>query len=817
MKISYNWLSQYVKTNKNIEQIADILTQTGLEVEGLDQVEMVTGGLHGLVVGHVVSKEKHPNADKLSVTKVDVGTGELLDIVCGAPNVAQGQKVVVATVGTTLFPIEGEPFKIKKGKIRGEVSLGMICAEDEIGLGIDHDGIMVLDEKAKIGMPVAELFNLENDVCIEIGLTPNRTDGMSHVGVARDLVAALHNMEGIDQEPKSQVTWPDVSGFKTDNNDLTIDVQVQDAELCPRYCGVTLTNITLAPSPEWMQKRLKTIGIKPMNNVVDITNYVLHELGQPLHAFDAKKIAGNKIIVGTVNNKTKFTTLDEVERELNHEDLMINNEDEPMCIGGVFGGLSSGVSDTTTSIFLESAYFNPVSVRKSAKRHGLNTDASFRFERGVDPNMTVFALKRAALLMKEYAGAKISSEIIDLYPEPIADFEVDVKWENITRLIGFEIPKERIRNILNDLDIKVVSEDDAGLKLAVPPYRADVKREADIIEEILRIYGFNNIPIPEKINASLSYSKKPNREKVLNIVADYLASNGYMEIMSNSLTKEKYGNEIKVEHLNPEERVKILNPLSSDLGVMRQTLTYGALEAVLRNQNHKNTDLKLFEFGKEYRLKTDNKYVETNKLLLLSTGNQQVENWNNKTRSVEFTDLKGQLDHVLQRLGIDKNRSESSTSSELFDGGLDVTINRKLVASVGWVNSTILAFFGIKKPVVMADVNWDVVLELLAMNRTKFKPIAKFPKVRRDLSLLIDESITFDQIKTIAKKAEKKSLVEIGLFDVYEGKNLEKGKKSYAVKFIFEDQEKTMTDKQIEKMMNKIQSSLEHQVGATLR
>jgi len=817
MKISYSWLSQYVKTDKSVEQIAEILTQTGLEVEGIEEVEIVKGGLKGLVVGHVVSKEKHPNADKLSVTKIDIGAEELLNIVCGAPNVAQGQKVVVATVGTTLYPLEGDSFKIKKGKIRGEVSLGMICAEDEIGLGNSHDGIMVLDGSAKIGTPIAQFFKLENDICIEIGLTPNRTDGMSHVGVARDLVAALQHMEGIDKEIGSEILWPDVSEFKIDDSNLSIAIEVENSELCPRYCGVTLTNISIAPSPEWMQKHLKTIGIKPTNNVVDITNYVLHELGQPLHAFDAAKISGNKVVVGTVSDKTKFTTLDKVERELSSEDLMIKNGKESMCIAGVFGGENSGVSDQTTSIFLESAYFNPVSVRKSAKRHVLNTDASFRFERGVDPNNTIFALKRAALLIKEICGAKISSEIIDVYPTPIENFNINVKWKNISRLIGFEIPQEKVIAILKSLDIKILSDKDGEMNLSVPPYRADVQREADIIEEILRIYGFNSIPVPEKINASLSYSKKPNKEKSMKIVSDYLASNGFMEIMSNSLTKVKYTEDLKIAHIDANENVKILNPLSSDLGVLRQTLVYGGLEAVIRNQNHKNFDLKFFEFGKEYRLKDDNTYQEVNRLLLLSTGNQDVENWNIKLKPIAFTDLKGQVDRLLQRLGVDKNKMETSTVSEFFDGGVDVSINRKPVASIGWLKSTIRDYFGIKMAVLVADINWDTIIELLVMNRTKFKSISKFPKVRRDLSLLIDESITFNQIKEIAKKSEKKALVEIGLFDVYEGKNLEKGKKSYAVKFIFEDQEKTMTDKQIEKMMKKIQASLEHQLGATLR
>lgn len=817
MKISYNWLQQYISTNKSITDITDILTQTGLEVENIETVEAVKGGLDGLVVGEIVEKEKHPNADNLSITKVNIGHDELLPIVCGAPNVAIGQKIILATVGAILHPSSGESFKIKKGKIRGEVSLGMICAEDEIGLGEGHDGIIVLENYAKVGQSAASYFNLENDTCIEIGLTPNRTDGMSHLGVARDLASALCNMEGIINELNSKATFPSVEAFAIDNNDLKIDVKVNDYEACPRYCGLTISNIKIESSPEWLQKRLKTIGINPTNNVVDITNYVLHELGQPLHAFDTEKITDNKIIVGHPRAKQKFLCLDEQERELHIEDLMINNSKNPMCIAGVFGGMDSGVTNETKSIFLESAYFNPVSVRKTAKRHGLNTDASFRFERGADPNITIYALKRAALLIKEICGGEISSEITDIYPDPIFHFPITVKLDNVKRLLGFEIPKNNIISILLSLDIEITKEEEGYLYVAVPPYRADVKREADIIEEIIRIYGFNNVPLPEKLNSSLSFSSKPNKEKVMNITADLLAAKGFLEIMSNSLTKEKYTEDLVVAHINKDENVKMLNPLSSDLGVMRQTLIYGGLEAVSRNKNHKNHNLRFFEFGKEYRLKGESKYNEESHLMIMMTGDQEKESWNKPDNAISFSDLKGTVEDILHRIGIYKNVTEVDSILEILDSGIALTINRKNIVQLGWIKESFLNYFSVKSPVLVADINWDNIIELLIMNKTKFKSITKFPVVRRDLSLLLDEKITFGQIKSITQKTEKKLLQSINLFDVYEGKNLEKGKKSYAISFTFSDSEKTMTDKQIEKIMGKIQSSLEQQLGASLR
>ncbi|MCK5028759.1 MAG: phenylalanine--tRNA ligase subunit beta, partial [Bacteroidales bacterium] len=594
MKISYNWVKNYINTDLSVQEVSKILTDTGLEVEGIENFESVKGGLEGLVIGKVVTCAKHPNADKLTVTTVDVGTGEELPIVCGAPNVAEGQKVVVATVGTTLYSGD-EEFKIKKAKMRGEPSEGMICAEDEIGLGTSHDGIMVLDESAKIGMPAKEYFNIETDTVFEIGLTPNRIDGASHFGTARDLAAFL------SQTQKTELIKPSVDEFKVDNNNLPIEIIVENNEACPRYTGITITNVKVGTSPEWLQNRLKAIGLNPINNLVDISNFVLHETGQPLHFFDADKIEGNKVIIKTLPRGTLFTTFDEEKRELSADDLMICNENNGMCIAGVFGGISSGVSENTKNIFIESAHFNSVFVRKTAKRHDLHTDASFRFERGSDPNITVYALKRAALLIKEIADGKISSEIVDVYPEPVADYKVDLTFHNLKRLIGKEIEKDKVKNILTSLDIKIVSEDDEKLSLEVPTYRVDVLREADVIEEVLRIYGYNNIEISEHVNSSLSYSQKPDKEKVQNTVSDILTANGFNEIMCNSLTKADYYK--KLESYKPENLVNIVNPLSNDLNVMRQTLLFGGLESVAYNRNRRNQDLKLYEFGNCYNLK----------------------------------------------------------------------------------------------------------------------------------------------------------------------------------------------------------------------
>lgn len=813
MKISYNWLNEYLNLTTSTEQTSEILTDIGLEVEKVETVEQVKGGLNGLVIGEVLEAVKHPGADTLKITKVNIGT-ETLTIVCGAPNVDAGQKVVVATVGTILYTEDGESFKIKKSKIRGEESFGMICAEDEIGLGKGHDGIMVLEDSAKIGTPAAEYFDLKNDTVFEIGLTPNRADAMSHFGVARDLMVALKHKEILPKEGK--VCSPSVAEWKIDNNDLPISIEVKNTEACPRYAGVTISGIKVEESPEWIKTRLNSIGLAPINNIVDITNFVLHELGQPLHAFDAAKIEGNKVIVATATAKEKFTTLDETERELHEEDLMINNSSAPMCIAGVFGGLESGVSASTTSIFLESAYFNPVSVRKTAKRHGLNTDASFRFERGIDPETVVYALKRAALLIKEIAGGTISSEIQESYPTPIKNQIVEFNYEKCNNLIGKDIPTETIDSILENLDIKTISKDNGTLTLEVPAYRNDVLRQADITEEILRIYGFNNIPLPEKLNTSITYREKTDSRILLNTVIDRLSDNGFAEIMSNSLTKSSYLTAFESKKINLNYAVKMLNPLSSELDVMRQSLLFNGMESIIYNNNRKNNDLKLVEFGKTY-FKYESGYEENQVLSLFVTGNETSENWDKTQQKVDFFSIKKEVINTLKRLGIFKNYQISATKNDLLAEGLAYSINKKPVVDFGKVSNKVLAHFGIKQPVYYAEINWDNVLALMMMNKTKYKELPKFPTSRRDLSLLIDKTVKFEQIEEIASRVDRKILKEIGLFDIYEGKNLAEDKKSYAVSFLFQDENKTLVDKQIEKIMTKIQGELEAKLGASLR
>ena len=813
MKISYNWLNEYLNLTTSTEQTSEILTDIGLEVEKVETVEQVKGGLNGLVIGEVLEAVKHPGADTLKITKVNIGT-ETLSIVCGAPNVDAGQKVVVATVGTILYTEDGESFKIKKSKIRGEESFGMICAEDEIGLGKGHDGIMVLEDSAKIGTPAAEYFDLKNDTVFEIGLTPNRADAMSHFGVARDLMVALKHKEILPKEGK--VCSPSVAEWKIDNNDLPISIEVKNTEACPRYAGVTISGIKVEESPEWIKTRLNSIGLAPINNIVDITNFVLHELGQPLHAFDAAKIEGNKVIVATATAKEKFTTLDETERELHEEDLMINNSSAPMCIAGVFGGLESGVSASTTSIFLESAYFNPVSVRKTAKRHGLNTDASFRFERGIDPETVVYALKRAALLIKEIAGGTISSEIQESYPTPIKNQIVEFNYEKCNSLIGKDIPTETIDSILENLDIKTISNDNGTLTLEVPAYRNDVLRQADITEEILRIYGFNNIPLPEKLNTSITYREKTDSRILLNTVLDRLSDNGFAEIMSNSLTKSSYLTAFESKKINLNYAVKMLNPLSSELDVMRQSLLFNGMESIIYNNNRKNNDLKLVEFGKTY-FKYESEYEENQVLSLFVTGNETSENWDKAQQKVNFFSIKKEVINTLKRLGIFKNYQISATKNDLLAEGLAYSINKKPVVDFGKVSNKVLAHFGIKQPVYYAEINWDNVLALMMMNKTKYKELPKFPTSRRDLSLLIDKTVKFEQIEEIASRVDRKILKEIGLFDIYEGKNLAEDKKSYAVSFLFQDENKTLVDKQIEKIMTKIQGELEAKLGASLR
>ncbi|WP_223033299.1 phenylalanine--tRNA ligase subunit beta [Hanstruepera marina] len=808
MKVSYNWLKQFIKLDANPETISELLTDLGLEVEGLTEYQSVKGGLEGIVVGEVLTCEQHPNADRLKITTVNIGDNEPLQIVCGAPNVAAGQKVPVATIGTTLYTPEGEAWKIKKGKIRGEASHGMICAEDELGLGQSHDGILVLDEATNVGAKLSDIFNIENDHVFEIGLTPNRADAMSHYGVARDLKAGL-----LQQEKNRELITPSVSAFHVDNRSLKIDVDVLNKQLAPRYCGVTISGIKVAESPAWIQNRLKAIGLTPINNVVDITNYVLHELGQPLHAFDAAKITGNKVVVKTLKSGTKFTTLDGVERELHEDDLMICNAETPMCIAGVFGGMESGVTEQTTSIFLESAYFNPVSIRKTAKRHGLNTDASFRFERGIDPNITEYALKRAVLLIEEIAGGEITSDIVDLYPNKIEDFQVRMSFENAKKLIGEEIPREKIKEILMSLDIKINNVTEAGLGLTVPAYRNDVQREADIIEEILRVYGYNNIKTTEKLNASISNTSKFEDYKLQNIIGNQLASQGFYETMTNSLTTPEYAN--LSEDINAEHNVEMLNPLSNDLSVMRQSMLFSGLENVRHNVNRKREDLKLFEFGKTYH-DYNGKREEFKHLSLIVTGNKQTERWNSESKPSDFYYLKGTIEAILQRLGINKLKADPF-KTDVFSEGMLLSTKKTALVEFGLVKKSVLKHFGISQPVLYANFKWDAVIEATKANHVTFKAIPKYPEVRRDFALLLDQSVSFAEIDAIAMQTEKQLLKDVNLFDVYEGKNLPAGKKSYAISFTLQDENKTLTDKQIDKIMNKLQANFEKQLGAELR
>lgn len=806
MKISYNWLKQFIKIDLQSEDTASLLTDLGLEVEVVSNYQTVRGGLEGVVVGHILSCEKHPDADRLSITNVDLGGETPVQIVCGASNVAKGQKVPVATIGTKLFDKEGVAFEIKKGKIRGQDSFGMICAEDELSLGTSHDGIMILDSKLKPGTSAAEVFNIENDEIFEIGLTPNRADAMSHYGVARDLRAGL-----LQKNINVELITPTVSKFRIDNRANKIDVDVKNDKLAPRYCGITISGITVKESPDWIKNRLRAIGITPKNNIVDITNYILHDLGQPLHAFDVAKISG-KITVKTVQSGTKFITLDEVERTLHEEDLMICDDNGPLCLAGIFGGKNSGVTEATTAVFLESAYFNPVSIRKSAKRHALNTDASFRFERGIDPNITEFALKRAALLIKEVAGGEITSDLIDIYPKQIEDFAVFLSFEKTAKLIGQALPEETIKKILASLDIKVNSVSDAGLGLIIPSYRVDVQREVDVIEEILRVYGYNNIEFSMKLNATISNTTRHEDHKVQNIVASQMNSLGFHEMMSNSLTTPDY---VKLSDLLKEEyNVTMLNPLSNDLSAMRQSLLFSGLEAVSYNINRKNSDLKLFEFGKTYH-KFPSGYNEPKHLTLFLTGKRTAENWTNAEKNSDFFLFKGYVTAVLNRLGIN-NLTNGTTQADVFAEGISIASANDTLVEFGSVKKSILKHFDIKQEVFYADFNWNLILKSI-QNRIKFTDIPKYPEVRRDLALLVDISTTFDAIYKVARQTEKVVLKDINLFDVYQGNNLPEGKKSYAVSFTLQDNTKTLTDDQIDKIMNKLQKNLESEVGASLR
>lgn len=810
MKISYNWVKEYLNINLDVDAASELLTDLGLEVEGTEAYQSVKGGMEGLVIGEVLSKEQHPNADRLSVTTVNLGEDAPVQIVCGAPNVAAGQKVVVATVGTELYDAEGNGFKIKKGKIRGEASLGMICASDEIGLGGNHDGIMVLPEDLVPGTKASDYFKIENDTVIEIGLTPNRADAMGHYGVARDLKAGL-----IQKGETPVLKNASVAAFAKDNDDLSISVEVSDATLCPRYAGVSLTNITVADSPEWLQNRLKAIGLSPINNIVDITNFVLHETGNPLHAFDAEKIKGNKVLVKTVAAETSFTTLDDEERKLHADDLMICNAEEPMCIAGVFGGADSGVTAETKSIFLEAAYFNPVSVRKTAKRHALNTDASFRFERGIDPNTVIYALKRAALLMKELAGAKISSDISDAYPVAIEDFEVDFNIDNCHRLIGKAIPSNEIKSILESLEMEILSEDGTQLKLRVPAYRVDVQREVDVIEDVLRVYGYNNIELPGRIDAAVENTSGINPEVLRNTVSDLLVANGYYEAMNNSLTKSSYTEHLS--QLNDEHNVVLLNPLSQDLNAMRQSLLFGGLESIAYNVNRKNTDIRLFEFGNTYHKYSADAYTEKQCMAMFVSGNKQGQSWTGASEASDFFYSKGLLEMLLRRLGLFASSKQTASKSDIFAEGISFKIGKRKLAEIGMVRKSLLKSFGIKQEVCYVALDWDAVLEMVSNKKTIYKEVPKFPAVRRDLALLMDETVGFAELEELAYQSDKRLLKEVNLFDVYQGDKLEAGKKSYAMSFLFQDPEKTLTDKLVDKNILKIFKSYQEKLNVELR
>ena len=810
MKVSYNWLKDYVKTSLSPEELSKVLTDTGLEVDGIEKIENIKGGLEGVFVGEVLSCEKHPDADKLKVTTVTVG-GEPLQIVCGAPNVATGQKVICATVGSVLYPNPEEPFKIKASKIRGVESLGMLCAEDELGMGTSHDGIIVLDKDANVGTPAAVFFDLEEDYQIEIGLTPNRADAMGHIGVARDIIAH----QNVHQNTQLTLHFPEVEEIIAINQDVKVSVSVEEPELCPKYIGVSLQNVEVKPSPNWMQKRLRAVGLSPINAVVDCTNYVMRELGTPLHAFDADKL-GSKIEVKKAVAGDKFTTLDGVERTLHEEDLMITNGSKNLAIAGVFGGLESGISDETKNIFIESAYFSPISVRKTAKRHALNTDASFRYERGVDPTMTEYALKRVVSLIQTICGGIISMDVASVVSEKFENKIVEFDVNRCNQIIGLEIPTEKVKEILSNLDIQVLEENGTQWKLAVPPYRVDVTREIDVVEEVLRIFGFNNVPLPEKLNSTITLRTKPDADKIQRSVAEFLVGLGYSEMMNNSLTSSNYIQKFGNDVFGVTNNVEMLNPLSNELDVMRQTLIFSTLESIAYNQNRQNSDLKLFEFGKVYR-KEDENYLENKRLVFGLSGKRQVEQWNSVNDKVSFYSIKGLVTALFTRLGLDGFLTENSLEDSLLEDGVSLFVLKKKVGEMGWVSDTTKKHFGIKQPVFIADLDWDALLDQLKLVKVLYKELPKTFEVRRDFSLLLDEQVRFSEIEKLALGVDKKILKKIGLFDVYEGKNLEEGKKSYAVSFHFQDAEKTLKDEQVDGIMTKIRQELENKLNAQLR
>jgi len=805
MKISFNWLKQYLHNNLFAEEVANLLTNCGLEVEGIESFQSMKGGLEGLVIGEVKTCVKHPNADKLSLTTVDVGHGSPLSIVCGAPNVAAGQKVVVAMVGAKLYPTEGESFEIKKSKIRGEVSEGMICAEDEIGMGKSHAGIIVLPEDAQVGTMAKDYFKVEEDNIFEIGLTPNRADAASHIGVARDLNAVLIAEER--SENNTGVIYPSLKDFKIDNNTFPIEVEVVDTDACPRYSGITVSGVEVKESPQWLKNRLLSIGVNPINNIVDITNFVLHECGQPLHAFDSDKIKGKKVVVRKAKADEKFVTLDSVERKLTSDDLMICNATDAMCIAGVFGGIESGITEQTKNVFIESAYFSPSSIRKTSKHHGLKTDASFRFERGTDPEITLYALKRAAMLMKEIAGGIVSSEIVDVYPEKISHHKVEYRFSSADKLIGQSIDKNKLKQILFASGIEIEKEETNALHLSIPSYKVDVTREADVVEEVLRIYGYNKIELPAKMTTSLTYFPKSDAERVQNNISDYLSSSGFLEILTNSFTKDD----------DSAEAIKILNPLSKELGALRQSLLSSGLEAIQYNRNRKNADLKLYEFGTTYH-KKENGFNEVKHLAVYLTGKKFEASWNGDKNDVNFFFLKTYVSNLLKRVGVEVDLlSEVVTNDTPFAEAIALKQNQNVLCSFGALSKKILKEHDINTEVYYADFNWQAVLKLSAKNKVQYKEVPKFPQVRRDLSMMLNAEVSYAQIRNLAFKTERQLLKEIHLFDVYEGEKIEEGKKSYAMTFILQDEHQTLTDKQIDKTMNRLMEAFERDAGAVIR
>lgn len=817
MKISYQWIRELLPFDLPADQMADILTNTGLEVEGVEDFISVEGGLEGLVIGEVVEKQQHPNADRLSLTKVDVGSGEPLSIVCGAPNVAAKQKVVVATVGAMLYPMTGEPFKIKKGKIRGEVSEGMICAEDEIGLGEGHDGIMVLDADAQIGMPAADYFSIYRDKTIEIGLTPNRTDAISHFGVARDLRAALIHAEDLRHENVPELRLNTVHLNERATRDSPLKIRVEDPSACPRYAGLVIEGITVGPSPDWLQNRLKAIGLTPKNNVVDITNYVMHELGQPLHAFDMNQIEGNEVVIRFAKAKEVLVTLDEVERELSEEDLLICDANKGMCIAGVFGGVNSGITTQSTAVFLESAVFNAVSIRKTSKRHLLHTDAAYRFERGVDPEMTIPAIQRAANLILELAGGRLTSPVMDHYPVKETRADIVVNLDRMAKLIGKEIPRPRILALLREMDFEILEQNERELRLTAPLYRRDVTREADVVEEILRIYGYNNIEMPERLHSTLSYAPSPDPEALMHKVADALVARGFHETMSNSLTKLAYAEMIGQDDHSAATAVRVRNPLSSDLGQLRQSLVFQGLEALERNFNFRQKDLAFFEFGRTYH-RLDNGILETPYLALWMTGRRLPESWNNTEGRGDFYALHADLSAALNRIGVSFAAHPAAEAHPYYSQHLVLTdMNGNALGTAGLLHPDLLSAFDLDQQVSYAQLEWERLVKLAGKHSVSYAEPAKYPSVRRDLSLLLESGTDFARIQEVAFATERKLLKEVTLFDVYEGKNIEAGKKSYAMAFTLEDPAATLTDKKIDKAMQRILQALQEALGAQLR